>query len=138
MLQEIKLDYQQAEFFGVGLGNQYSGNEQVVVLAEGDSGGLLIVWKPTMVQIEGVSSNRNWLVVKVKHLSTNVPFLLVNVYGLSSSTSKSALWSDLDGVISKNDNHHLFIRGDFNAIISVKDKREGITRLGRSQQNFND
>lgn len=138
MLQETKLDLQQAESFGCGLGSQYIGSKQVAVPAEGVSGGLQIIWKPSLIQIEKIDSNRNWLLVSVKLLSFNISFLLINVYGPISSASKRAFWADLDSVISLNQNQHIFFGGDFNSIRSLKDKRGGITRLGRPHQDFND
>ncbi|GLJ34578.1 hypothetical protein SUGI_0695470 [Cryptomeria japonica] len=138
MLQETKFNLQQVESFGEGLRNQYNGCKQVAVQVEGASEGLLIIWKPSMVQIERVTSDKNWQMVTVEILSSNFSFLLINVYGHMSTALKHAFSSNLDGVISQNQNENLFIGGDSNAIRCLKDKRGGLIRLGKSQQEFNE
>ncbi|XP_059073376.1 uncharacterized protein LOC131874149 [Cryptomeria japonica] len=138
MIQETKLDCPQAESFGLGFGHQYSASKQVAISTDGASGDLLIMWKPTNTHIEGVASNRNRLLVKVLLHQSNVSFLLLNVYGPPSPIFRHALWLDLESVISQFQDQNLLIGGDFNAIRSFKDKRGGITRLSRSQQDFND
>ncbi|GLJ26360.1 hypothetical protein SUGI_0507820 [Cryptomeria japonica] len=105
--------------------------------AEGASRGLLLIWKPTISQIERLASEKHWLMAAIKIISSNSSFFLINVYGLVSSTLKWAFWSNLDGIISQFQNEKLFIGGEFNSIRSLTDKRGGIIRLGKSQQEFN-
>lgn len=101
--------------------------------SEGASRGLMIIWKPSQVQVEGIASSRNWLLPKITHLQSKSSFFVINTYGPMSPIKKRFLWLSLDGVISQLADEQLIIGGDFNAIRKASDKRGGIIYLGRSQ-----
>lgn len=98
----------------------------------------MIIQKPSQVKVEGIASNRNWILAKISHLQTNSIFFVINTYGPVFPLKKRLLWSSLDEVLSSLTEEQLFIGGDFNAIRKASDKRGGITHLGGSQQDFND
>ncbi|XP_057832961.2 uncharacterized protein LOC131043747 [Cryptomeria japonica] len=138
LLQETKLDSQQSVSFGNGISSLFHASLQLTVASEGAFGGLMIIWKPSQVQVEGIASSRSWLLARITHLQSNTSFFVFNNYGPVSPLKKRFLWLSLDGIISQLVDEQLIIAGDFNAIQKALDKRGGIIRLGGSQQDFND
>lgn len=137
-LQETKLGSIQVVAFGSGISSLFYTSSQVTVDSEGASGGLMIILNPSQVKVDGIASNRNWILAKVFHLQSNTTFFVINTYGPVSPLKKWLLWSSLDEVLSSLTKEQLFIGGDFNAIRRASDKRGGLICLGGSQQDFND
>lgn len=129
LLQETKLEDKLAVAFGNGISSLFQASLQTIVASKGAFEGLMIIWKPSQIKVEGIASSRDWILAKITHLQSNTSFFIINIYGPMSPHKKRLTWSSLDGVLSTLSEEQVFIGGDFNAIRSA--------RLGGSQQDFN-
>lgn len=69
---------------------------------------------------------------------SDASFHLFSVYGPNSTIGKKLLWETISQSISNYPNAQVVIAGDFNAILSLKDKIGGIVPPFKIMQDFND
>lgn len=105
---------------------------------DGASGGLGIIWNPMNVKISLVGEDKYWQHCSVIILGRNENFNLFNVYGLSTTANKQALWALLSSKLNSITNGSCVVAGDFNAILSGTEKSGGIQRTSTSQKVFLD
>lgn len=77
ILQELKLDGEDVERFT----RIFKGWRCMIVESIGGSGGLGILWKDTMVDIQMIRAERSWKWVEVWLKQSHFSFYLINVYG---------------------------------------------------------
>lgn len=101
----------------------------------GVSSGLAILWNKRHTQVLKLQSKANLIHCKI--LFFGIFFHLLNIYGPSSTIGKQKIW-EIPCIILASFLEGLFILGgDFNAILSLRDKTEGIVPPSISIENFN-
>ncbi|XP_059065362.1 uncharacterized protein LOC131857179 [Cryptomeria japonica] len=117
----------------IGETERWSGH---FVDSDGASGGLGILWNPLAIQVEVVSSSKNWQMVKVISKTMNFSCFLVNVYGPTLVVDKCRLWEDISRCLEEVRLSLAIVVGDFNTTLSSSEKRGGVRRLSGSQLDF--
>ncbi|XP_059070751.1 uncharacterized protein LOC131860368 [Cryptomeria japonica] len=131
-IEEIKLGREDAaRVFGVR--QRWYG---FFVDSEGTSGGLGILWNPLVVQVDVVSFSKHWQMVKVISKIINFSCFLINVYGPTLAAEKCRLWEDISKLLMEVRSALAIIYGDFNATLSFSKKRGGVSRICRTQSDF--
>ena len=101
----------------------------------GASGGLATLWNPLTVNAQLIQKDNNW---QMLHISTfDISFILINVYGPSSSKDKACLWETITHSIQIQELQQVVIGGDFNALLSQVEKIGGIIPPPKTLQDFN-
>ncbi|XP_059074891.1 uncharacterized protein LOC131874942 [Cryptomeria japonica] len=132
MLQETKLSCEEGERF-VRYCKRWEGRFQ---MAEGNSGGLGIVWNPDKVLITEVSGNKNWMTCMAHNRDRKYGVRIWNVYGPTGSDEKTKLWGELEDSILKCTDKKFIVGGDFNAILDLTEKRGGSNRISKEMLEF--
>lgn len=104
--------------------------------AASTSRGLLMVWRPQVIYLEMVAAYSNWLACKVRILSSNFTFTLINVYGPTSCIKKRELWVELGVFYNRVFSKCCILGCDFNTILCSEDKMGGLQRKYQSQVDF--
>lgn len=131
-LQETKIE---EEDFGV-FSRKFQSWKFSLVGAQDASGGLVALWRDSVVEVDVIRTNRwwQWLKVRLKQLHAN--FFLINIYGPNNSNLKMQLWSELSDIL-RLDRESLFILGgDFNALLRPLDKMGGVGWDRQSHRDF--
>lgn len=110
--------------------------EWEVVNSTGNSGGLLIFWKKSLLTVEQVTCSSCWIWCKGK-VNGEYPVNLINVYGPHDPLEKSVFWNHLRNIVSASIDEPLCILGDFNSIRSKED-REGCIYSDRDSKLLNE
>lgn len=88
----------------------------VVVPADGQSGGLWIIWDDD-IKVEVIEKDKSLIAVEINEQGAKMPWILVGVYGDPARAGNQRLWQRLEGYL-KNDEKPVCLIGDFNAIAS--------------------
>ena len=105
------------------------------ILGVGASGGLAILWNPKTISGQVIHQDKNWQMMKV--VAYDISFILVNVYGPTATQDKSRLWGVITQFIQAQDSLQIIIGGDFNALLSQREKIGGIFPPPKMMQDFN-
>lgn len=87
-------------------------------------GGLSIFWNPLIVNSQLLRQESNWQVIHIT--AFDISFILINVYGPASTLEKDFLWESLTHFPQLQDQQHVVIGGDFNALLDQSEKMGGI------------
>lgn len=79
---------------------------------------------------------QNWMDGKVRTLSLNLEFIIINFYGPIPIDKKKLVWQEIEHYLNMQDKKHIIIGGDFNTILYSSDKSGGITTIKQSQRDF--
>ena len=98
----------------------------LLVHAEGHgaSGGLAILWNAKSIHGILIGQDSNWQLLKVEHF--DLKFLIFNIYGPTSTNDKRNLWAVLTNLIQQEREMNFILGGDFNALLSMSEKKGGI------------
>lgn len=104
-------------------------------LAQGASGGLVILWNPKSVIIQSHKNENSWQLVEVEKF--NLHFWLINVCGPTSTLDKKNLWDEITSQIGLIHTKKIVLTWDFNAITSLQEKSRGISLPPKVMSDFN-
>jgi len=120
-LQETKVqvidDYFGAAVWGTSL-HSYSFR-----LAVGVSGGLLIMWDSSAVEVWSSASMEHALIIHGRFLHTNDEFYLFNIYAPCYNGAKQLLWNSLTEHLQQLVEKNICLCGDFNAVWNMEERR---------------
>nr|KAJ0219330.1 hypothetical protein LSAT_V11C300114670 [Lactuca sativa] len=85
----------------------------------GLSGGIASLWDPSAFKCSVTIKGQNFLEIKGTWITSNVTYGFINVYVPNDPTRRKTLWSNLENVISSDDNIRWVVFGDFNAVRSA-------------------
>ncbi|XP_059064902.1 uncharacterized protein LOC131856952 [Cryptomeria japonica] len=102
----------------------------------GASGGLGIMWKKNSAAFTFQTKIQNWMAGKVRALSLNLEFIIINVYGPIPTDKKRLVWQEIEHFLNNQDEKHIIIGGDFNTILYSTDKSGGIKTIRQPQRDF--
>ena len=90
----------------------------------GASGGLIIVWDSTRLNVWSSMSFDHVLVISGTVMSTGEDVVIINVYAPCDSAAKILLWDQLSSYVLSKKDSCLCVCGDFNSVRSI-DERKG-------------
>ncbi|KAG8472191.1 hypothetical protein CXB51_036355 [Gossypium anomalum] len=99
------------------------------------SGGIWIGWKNS-IDLEVVSNHSQFILVRICSKLHPHPVFVAFVYGSPDKQKRKILWNDLSHIVHREYVPWMAI-GDFNAILSSEDKKNGHVK-GRRCQSFGD
>lgn len=88
----------------------------------GASKGLGVIWNHRKVALDILSLNNNWISSKVQSLKSNLSFILINVYGPTSSLEKRIVWDEISRFLREHQNNLIILGGDFKTILNMNKK----------------
>ncbi|XP_057249213.1 uncharacterized protein LOC130590681 [Beta vulgaris subsp. vulgaris] len=104
--------------------------------SEGNSGGLISLWRSSQFQMWSFHTDRNWISISGILISDDFPCTLVNVYNSCDGIVRAGTWRDIVEFCSSSQ-YPCLIAGDFNEILSEKDRGSQLIDLSNSAR-FND
>ncbi|XP_059064722.1 uncharacterized protein LOC131856809 [Cryptomeria japonica] len=134
MLQETKCGATEGEKF-IKYCKNWTGYFHV---GEGESRGLGIMWNPNTINLAIISEGQYWISANVQSKLSPIYFLLWNIYGPIQSPEKRKLWDILGEHIKPNMTNNYIIRGDFNSIVDLLEKKGGINKINKDMIGFRD
>lgn len=84
--------------------------------SEGNSGGLITVWNPTVFTKMSAWSCKEFLVINGFLVEDGKRCSIINIYGSNQATQSYALWDQLSILVSQGKDDCLCLVGDFNSI----------------------
>jgi len=103
--------------------------------ATGQSGGLWLLWRSSVGQVDVVASSNQFIYVKITNAEEVIN--LVAVYAAPTVTRRSGLWGELRDIIGGLEGP-LIIGGDFNTILRLDERTGGNGRLSPDSLFFGD
>ncbi|KAG7579838.1 Ribonuclease H domain [Arabidopsis thaliana x Arabidopsis arenosa] len=103
--------------------------------AVGQSGGLWLLWRSEVGDVEIVELDEQFIYAKVK--KEGDVFHLITVYAAPSATRRSGLWGKLRTIIQGIDGP-MMIGGDFNTIVRLDERMGGNGQLSSDSLEFGD
>ncbi|XP_059064615.1 uncharacterized protein LOC131856729 [Cryptomeria japonica] len=104
--------------------------------SRGTSGGLALFWDPRKVVPHWWISSQSAISMVASILESGETILVSNVYAPIDIRGKSQLWAHIRYVRSCAPFLPWILAGDFNAVLSLEEKRGGLPRLGPSSDMF--
>jgi len=89
----------------------------------GASGGLLILWDTSLVEVWSTVSVENVIMIHGRFIQNNEEFYLINVYAPCENGAKHLLWARLTSLLQCLMGKNVCICGDFNAVRSLDERR---------------
>jgi len=89
----------------------------------GASGGIIMIWDPSVLDVWLSVNFANCLIVKGTFRNNNEVFCLANVYASCESRGRQVLWDALITLLQLHDEAVWCILGDFNAVRSIEERR---------------
>lgn len=90
--------------------------------AQGFSGGILTTWDLQHYTHVSHTVNKNWILFKGATTTTNIQFIVINVYAPQSTGDKYVLWEQLSSIISNNTDIPICLMRDFNSVMDIEDR----------------
>ncbi|XP_075083424.1 uncharacterized protein LOC142167164 [Nicotiana tabacum] len=88
------------------------------------SGGIIIMWKENILQVDEVLITSQGIHAMVKVLPSNLSWLFSAIYASNYLEDRKTIWKNLIN-ISNSINDSWFVGGDFNEVLKAKDKFGG-------------
>ena len=88
-------------------------------------GRIWIIWDDSWYDVKMIASSAQMIHYHIQDRSKGFQFNLTVVYGFNTIEQRKSLWSDMIQ-IGQNVNHPWIIVGDFNAMLSPKDRLAGV------------
>ncbi|XP_057851263.1 uncharacterized protein LOC131061548 [Cryptomeria japonica] len=102
----------------------------------GALGGLAIMWKRNSITFTCCTRMQNRLPSKVRSLSLNLEFIILDVYGPIPIDKKRVVWQEIEHFLRNQDAKNIIIGGDFNTILHTTDKSGGIRSIKQPYRDF--
>ena len=83
-----------------------------------------MVWDDNWYEVKVITSSAQLLHCQVNERSKNYQFIVTIVYGLNTVEQRKSLWQEMK-ILSQSVTQPWLIAGDFNAILSTKDRLNG-------------
>ena len=115
----------------------WKGSKVVARDAKGAVGGLSLVWNPNLVSISNPCSTSFSISRRFQILGSNIKGVVTNVYGPFQPSKRSSFLSNLGSLKEWVDDAHWLIRGDFNIIRSLEEKKGGVRTTSAASNLFN-
>ncbi|XP_048493141.1 uncharacterized protein LOC104908756 [Beta vulgaris subsp. vulgaris] len=93
--------------------------------SNGNSGGLISLWKKSGFQIESSTIQRNWIAIQGLLPSSSFKCLLINIYNPCSIEGRAVVWNDIVD-FCRNNSFPTLIMGDFNEVLSSSERGSGL------------
>ncbi|XP_071709361.1 uncharacterized protein [Rutidosis leptorrhynchoides] len=91
--------------------------------SRGNSGGLLLVWDPSLFKANHIIERDSFIAVKGLWKSAGTELILINTYGPHTDEGKKKMWSDLCDVMNYDDAMWV-IFGDFNEVRFASERKK--------------
>ena len=114
---------------GLGFENSFR------VDACGQSGGLWLLWREEIGELEVVKSSDQFIHARIGNGAEVIN--LIVVYAAPSPSRRSGLWAALEEVL-RNAEGPVFVGGDFNTIVRIDERSGGNGRLSEDSLKFGD
>lgn len=108
---------------------------QYVIPARGQCGGLLLLWKSRMVNIDIIMPHDRFIHCMITEIATNNSLYTTFVYIFPQKEKQTGLWNEILAMKPVNDEPWLLM-GDFNNIISLNEKSGGNQSVTNHMINF--
>lgn len=94
----------------------------VCVPAEGGSGGLAILWDPSKLSYNNLSSNKHWHCGRITSILSNSNFIVIDIYGPPQTKKEREVWLEIEALLNLYYNENIILGGDFNATLLKKER----------------
>ena len=101
------------------------------------NGRIWLVWDDNWYEVKMITSSAKILHSQVKERSKDYQFIVTVVYGFNTVEQRKSLWKEMQ-TISQGVIQPWLIVGDFNAILSTKDRLDGGLVTKNEIQDFGD
>ncbi|XP_071740585.1 uncharacterized protein [Rutidosis leptorrhynchoides] len=119
------------------MGKKGSPNFQYVQKPKiGKSGGMLLIWDPTVFVLEEAVQKKYFLAIKGMWKGKSKQSVIVNVYGPHKDKDKKVFWPSLESIMTLSDVEWV-IGGDFNEV-RTEDERQNCEFSKRREKMFNE
>jgi hypothetical protein len=88
----------------------------------GTSGGLCTLWDPYYFNINNIKETNNWMLLKKTYIPSGMSMWLLNIYMPCTPHEKLHCWYSLIDISEEVGGSNLIAVGDFNTILSNKEK----------------
>nr|XP_011459346.1 PREDICTED: uncharacterized protein LOC105349933 isoform X1 [Fragaria vesca subsp. vesca] len=106
-----------------------------VIPAQGQCGGLLLLWKTRMVHIDVIMPHNRFIHCMITDTATNISWYTTFIYAYPKKEQQAALWNEILDLRPSNDEPWLVV-GDFNIIASLDEKLGGNQVITNFMLNF--
>ncbi|XP_021807878.1 uncharacterized protein LOC110751684 [Prunus avium] len=106
------------------------------VPAIGQCGGIILLWNPSILNINILNYHERYINCRIQELATNKVWLTTFVYAYPQKTKQISLWTELSALKPLNHAPWLLL-GDFNNICSLNEKIGGSQVVSQAMMNFN-
>ena len=113
----------QANFIQDRMSKIWAHCETMGIDSKGFSGGLCILWDPTRVSLSDFQGTRNSISANFKVVGFPISGLLTIFYGPRHSGDKGSFLNSLTNLRTRVPSEHWVVRGDFNLITSLEEKK---------------
>jgi exonuclease III len=112
-------------------------DQHVGVDGRGAEGGLAMLWNPTTMLLDGVFTSEWTITTSFRLIGSNKQGYITNVYGPPRLGDKEAFLHHLVWIANHIGSQRWILRGDFNMITGLEEKRGGTHTLGNENEIFN-
>ena len=84
-----------------------------------------MIWDDNWYEVKKITSSAQMLHCQVNERSKGYQFILTVVYGLSTPEQRKSLWKEME-TLAKGISQPWLLVGDFNVILSAKDRLAGL------------
>ena len=114
------------------------GSQSMAIDAKGALGGIAIIWNPMQVSLSHFASTTHYLSVIFHILGTTIKVHLLNTYGPQTPILETHFIHYLDWFVHSHSDSPIIIRGYFNMILMLEEKKGGMRSLSKADQDFKD
>ncbi|XP_075088128.1 uncharacterized protein LOC142170188 [Nicotiana tabacum] len=108
----------------VSLLNDFPFTQMIEVPTEGQSGGMVILWKSDVVTVKDFVRRNQDIHANIEVCPLNISWLFSSIYASTKVASRNNLWSNIEGIYEHYKGHWL-LGGDFNDTFFMDDKFGG-------------
>jgi exonuclease III len=108
----------------------------VEVDAKGAAGGIVILWNPSTILMEGLFTSKWTITTSFRLIGSNKPYFVMNFYDPATPGDKEAFLHHLEWIANHISNDQWILGGGFNMIIGLEEKKGGTRRLGNDSEQF--
>lgn len=107
-----------------------------VIPANGSAGGLLSLWKPSVLTVENVIKVERFLGLRVRFSTGNCYGLIGNIYGPNSEEERTPFFMSLSEIMDNMGDGFCILGGDFNAVLNQGERSGNLEGVDASFCNF--
>lgn len=114
--------------------NPFGFTDIIEIPAEGQSGGMIILWNHTLVNVHGFVRRNQEISATIEAIQTHKSWLFTSVYASTNINNRNFLWDNLINMHNSTKDPWL-VGGDFNDVLSSSEKLGG-NIINRNRANF--